>query len=180
MVEHPVKIAAGEASDDERCDAWFDNNWCSSPRRRFKRGQQSKGINVAGITTKLHLVTTVEGHVIDGFLTGGNIHDVSVAEEAFENIYGCYALADKGYDSDGFRDFLRSQNNEPVIPGRDNRIVKVDYDKTLYKHRKNIEILFGNLKENKRIDTRFDKYDHVFLAFVALALIKIILNIIIN
>lgn len=85
-------------------------------------------------------------------------------------------LADAGYDSDGFRDFLRSQNNEPVIPGRKNRIVKVKYDKSLYRHRKYIEILFGTLKENKRIDTRFDKYDHVFLAFVALALIKNILN----
>lgn len=119
---------------------------------------------------------TVEGHVIDGFLTGGNAHDVSVAEAAFEDIFGCYVLADMGYDSDVFRNFLRSQNNEPVIPGRKNRIVKIEYDKMLYKHRKDIEITFGNLKENKRIGTRFDKYDHVFLAFVALAFIKKILN----
>ena len=81
-----------------------------------------------------------------------------------------------GYDSDAFRNFLRSQNNDPVIPGRKNRIVKIEYDKVLYSHRKYIEILFGTLKENKRIDTRFDKYDHVFMAFVALALIKNILN----
>jgi len=101
---------------------------------------------------------------------------VSVAEEAFENVFGCFVLADMGYDSDAFRDFLRSQNNEPVIPGRKNRIVKIEYDKSLYSHRKYIEILFGTLKENKRIDTRFDKYDHVFLAFVAVALIKNILN----
>ncbi len=85
-----------------------------------------------------------------------------------------------GYDSDAFRDFLRSQNNEPVIPGRKNRIVKIEYDKALYGHRKYIEILFGKLKENKRIDTRFDKHDHVFLAFVAIALIKNILNLIIS
>jgi len=81
-----------------------------------------------------------------------------------------------GYDSDAFRDFLRSQNNEPVIPGRKNRIVKIEYDHDLYSHRKYIEILFGTLKENKRIDTRFDKYDHVFMTFVALALIKNLLN----
>ena len=47
-----------------------------------------------------------------------------------------------------------------LIPGRKNRIVKIAYDKSLYNHRKYIEILFGTLKENKRIDTRFDKYDH--------------------
>jgi transposase len=118
--------------------------------------------------------------VIDGFLTGGNVHDTSVAAQALDNIFGCYVLADKGYDSDEFRTCLRSQNNVPVIPGRRNRIVKIDYDQALYPHRKKIEILFGDLKENKRIDTRFDKYDHVFLAFVALALIKIVLNLVIS
>ncbi len=127
---------------------------------------------MAGITTKLHLVQGLEGHVIDGFLTGGQTHDVSVAEHPLEDVFGCYVLADLGYDSDPFRDFLASQNNEPVIPGRSNRVVKIAYDKDLYEHRKRIELLFGSLKENKRIDTRFDKYDHVFLAFVALALIK--------
>jgi transposase len=135
---------------------------------------------VSGITTKLHLVTTAQGHVIDGFLTGGNVHDVSVAGEAVSDIYGCYVLADKGYDSDEFRDFLRSQNNEPVIPGRSNRITKIVYDEERYKDRRKIEILFGHLKENKRIDTRFDKRDDVFLAFVALALIKISLHLIIS
>ncbi|MCB9964480.1 MAG: transposase [Rhodospirillales bacterium] len=128
------------------------------------------------MTTKLHLVQTLEGHIVDGFITGGNVHDVSVAEEAFENVFGCFVLADMGYDSDAFRNFLRSQNNDPVIPGRKNRIVKIEYDKVLYTHRKYIEILFGTLKENKRIDTRFDKYDHVFMAFVALDLIKNIIN----
>lgn len=118
--------------------------------------------------------------MIDGFLTGGNVHDISVAQDAFEDVYGCYVLADKGYDSDEFRDFLRSQNNEPVIPGRDNRLVKIAYDENLYQQRKNIEILFGDLKENKRIDTRFDKRDDMFLAFVALALIKIFLHIVIS
>ena len=180
LVEHPLKITAGEAIDDERRHAGFHHNRRPPPWRRPKRGQQSKGVSVAGITTKLHLVTTKDGHVIDGFLTGGNVHDVSVAQDAFDDIYGCYVLADKGYDSDAFRDFLRAQNNVPVIPGRDNRITKIEYDESLYEHRKNIEILFGNLKENKRIDTRFDKCDHVFLAFVALALIKITLNLIIS
>jgi len=78
-----------------------------------------------------------------------------------------------GYDSDPHRDFLRSQNNVPVIPGRKNRKVKVVYDKILYKLRKNIEIYFGKLKENKRIAMRYDKADSTFMAFIALAMIKI-------
>lgn len=137
-------------------------------------------MNVSGITTKLHLAITADGHVVEGFLTDGNIHDVSVADSLFEDVFGCYVLEDRGYDSDPHRDFLRSQNNTPVIPGRKNRKVKIIYNKVLYRLRRDIEILFGKLKENKRIAMRYDKCDHVFLAFVAIASIKIMLRPIIS
>jgi len=137
-------------------------------------------MNVSGITTKLHLAITADGHLVEGFLTGGNVHDVSVADALFKDVFGCYILEDRGYDSDAHRDFLRSQNNIPVIPGRKNRKVPIIYDKTLYKMRKDIEIFFGKLKENKRLAMRYDKHDHVFLAFIALASIKIMLRPIIS
>jgi transposase len=137
-------------------------------------------MNVSGMTTKLHLAITAEGHIVEGFLTGGNSHDVSVADHLFENVFGCYVLEDKGYDSDAHRDFLKSQNNIPVIPGRKNRKEPIIYDKILYKMRKDIEIFFGKLKENKRLAMRYDKHDHVFLAFIALASIKIMLRPIIS
>lgn len=35
-----------------------------------------------------------------------------------------------------------------------------------------IEILFGRIKENKRIAMRFDKLDFTFFNFIALALAK--------
>ncbi len=133
-------------------------------------------MNVSGITTKLHLAITAEGHVVEGFLSGGNDHDVSVANALFEDVFECYILEDRGYDSDAHRDFLRSQNNIPVIPGRKNRKVKIIYDKVLYRLRKDIEIFFGKLKENKRIAMRYDKADSTFMAFIALAMIKINLN----
>ena len=71
---------------------------------------------------------------------------------------------------------LRANNNIPVIPGRKNRKVPIVYDKKIYSLRKNIEIYFGKLKENKRLSMRFDKLDETFLAFIALASIKIILR----
>ncbi len=52
-----------------------------------------------------------------------------------------------GYDSNAHREFLRSQNNIPVIPGRKNRKVKIEYDKSIYKLRGGIERFFGKLKE---------------------------------
>jgi len=128
------------------------------------------------MTTKLHLAITPEGKVVEGMLTGGNIADISVADDMMEDVSGCYVIEDKGYDSDKHRANLVSNNNIPVIPGRRNRKQPIIYDKSMYKIRKNIEILFGKIKENRRLAMRFDKADEAFLAFIALALIKIIIS----
>jgi hypothetical protein len=46
------------------------------------------------------------------------VPDVKVAAELSRNISGCAVIADRGYDSNGFRRELVGNNNEPVIPGR--------------------------------------------------------------
>jgi transposase len=125
------------------------------------------------VTTKLHLAASVEFHVIEGMLTGGNVSDITVADELTAEVVGCHVIEDMGYDCDRHRDQLRANNNTPVIPGRKNRKVVINYDKTLYKLRRNIEIFFGKLKENKRLTLRFEKHDSAFLGFIALAAIKI-------
>lgn len=128
------------------------------------------------MSTKLHLAMTPEGIVIEGMLTGGNVADISVADYMIENISGFYVVEDKGYDSDKHRAYLESNNNIPVIPGRKNRKDPVVYDKSIYRKRRNIEIVFGKIKENRRLAMRFDKSDSAFLGFIALALIKIIIS----
>ncbi len=127
------------------------------------------------MTTKLHLLITAEGHIIEGFLTAGNVSDITVAESLLVDVFCCHVVLDMGYDSDPFRDILRSQNNTPVIPGRKNRKVKIKYDKLIYKLRSRIEQLFGKIKENKRLAMRYEKSDTVFLAFIAAAIIKTII-----
>ena len=128
------------------------------------------------MTTKLHLAITPEGAVIEGMLTGGNVADISVADFMMENVFGCYVVEDKGYDATKHRANLMSNNNIPVIPGRKNRKETVIYDKSIYRKRRNIEIIFGKINENKRLAIRFDKSDTAFLGFIALALIKIIMS----
>ncbi|MEB3701620.1 IS5 family transposase domain protein [Candidatus Bealeia paramacronuclearis] len=100
---------------------------------------------------------TAEGHFVEGQLTGGNVHDVTVASGLFEDIVGCYALGDAGYDSDRYRRDLMSNNNIPVIPGRKNRKIPIDCDKKIYKLRSRIEMFFGKIKENRRLGMRYDK-----------------------
>ena len=128
------------------------------------------------MTTKLHLALSAEGHLIEAMLTAGNTADITVADTMMSDVVGCYVVEDMGYDSDAHRDFLRSQNNTPVIPGRKNRKVKIIYDKAIYNLRGAIERYFGKLKENKRLCLRFDKEDKAFLSFIAIAAIKILLK----
>lgn len=132
------------------------------------------------MTTKLHCAITAEGHFVEGLLTGGNVHDVTVADRLLEDVVGCYVIEDAGYDSNPHRRELRANNNIPVIPGRKNCKVPILYDKKLYKLRKHIEIFFGKLKENKRLGMRYEKLDETFIAFIMLASLKIILNTIIS
>jgi transposase len=107
------------------------------------------------------------------------VHDAVVASALVEKVYGCEILADKGYESEAFRDDVNAHQNTPHIPPKANTLKPKPYDKSLYRYRPRIETTFGKLKENKRIDTRFDKLDATFMAFVSLALIKIFCKIVI-
>ena len=46
-----------------------------------------------------------------------------------------------------------------------------NYDKELYKRRNEVERLFRRLKSYRRIPTRYDKLDALFLGFILFALI---------
>ena len=118
MVAHIDKNAASKKVAYEYRFNGLHNHKNASSWWWIKRGQQSRGRSISGITTKLHLVITPEGHVIEGMLTGGNVADISVADSITEDIRSCYVVEDKGYDSNKHRATLRSNNNIPVIPGR--------------------------------------------------------------
>ena len=78
-------------------------------------------------------------------------------------------IADRGYDSDWFREALAEQDIEPCIPGRNNRKEPIDYDKGLYKRRNLIERMFGRLKDWRRIATRYDRCAHTFMSAISIA-----------
>ena len=59
----------------------------------------------------------------------------------------------------------------PVVPPRHNRLDPWQYDKAMYRRRNEIERLFRRLKGFRRIFSRFEKLDIIFLGFVYFALI---------
>ena len=59
----------------------------------------------------------------------------------------------------------------PVVPPKRNRLEPWEYDRVLYRRRNEVERLFRRLKGFRRVFSRFDKLDVMFLAFLHFALI---------
>jgi transposase len=78
-------------------------------------------------------------------------------------------IADKGYDSDRFREALVDLKITPCIPGRRNRKASIPYDADLYKQRNRIERMFGRLKDWRRIAMRYDRCAHTFMSAICIA-----------
>ena len=55
----------------------------------------------------------------------------------------------------------------PCIPGRKSRAETVHYDRRRYRRRNRIEIMFGGLKDWRRVATRYDRSPQTFLSAVA-------------
>ncbi|HSL03668.1 MAG TPA: transposase, partial [Nitrospiraceae bacterium] len=59
----------------------------------------------------------------------------------------------------------------PVVPPEHNRRTPWEYDRALHKRRNEIERLFRRLKGFRRIFSRFEKLDVMFVACINFALI---------
>ena len=78
---------------------------------------------------------------------------------------------DRAYEGDETRQLALDLGYVPVVPPKSNRVTPWTYDRKLYKSRNEIERLFRRLKGFRRIFSRFDKLDRMFLAFIHFALI---------
>jgi len=59
----------------------------------------------------------------------------------------------------------------PVVPPKSDRVDPWEYDHAMYKRRNEIERLFRRLKGFRRIFSRFEKLDVIFIGFILFALI---------
>ena len=77
-----------------------------------------------------------------------------------------YLIADRGCDADWFHTALKKKGVTPCIPPRKNRKKKSRYSKTLYKQRHKSEIMFGRIKDWRRIAMRDDRRAHTFYSAI--------------
>jgi transposase len=135
-------------------------------------GQQNQAIGrtKGGLNTKVSAWVDTRGRAVSLSLAAGQWADVQVAQtSARPSLQGTITVADKGYDSDGFRTQLQSWGSQPCIPARCNRHTPSTWHRGFYRHRHKVENLFQRLKRQRRIGTRYDKLDRHFLGFVQLA-----------
>ena len=78
---------------------------------------------------------------------------------------------DKAYEDEQTRTTAIKQGFVPVVPPRSNRKKPWEYDKTLYKRRNEVERYFLRLKRFRKVFTRYDKLDVLFLGVITVAMI---------
>ena len=111
-----------------------------------------------------------------GFLlSSGEAGDAPKGRELLEKLghtKGTIALLmDRAYEGDETRALAISLGYNPVVPPKKNRIEPWEYDKELYKKRNEVERFFRRYKRFRRICTRYDKLDIMFISFFIFALI---------
>ena len=82
-------------------------------------------------------------------------------------------IMDRAYEGDETRKLVSELGFPPAVPPKSNRAEPWEHDKELYKKRNEVERLFRRLKGFRRIFTRFDKLDVMFIGFVVFALIVV-------
>jgi transposase len=78
---------------------------------------------------------------------------------------------DRAYEGDETRQRALDLGRLPVVPPKRNRLTPLEYDRVLYRRRNEVERLFRRLKGFRRVFTRFEKLDVMFLGFIHFALI---------
>lgn len=102
-------------------------------------------------------------------LSEGQRNDINYAIPLLENINESYVLADRGYDSNKFTDYIYSHGGKPVIPSRKTAKEQRECDWWMYKERHLVEVFFNKLKSFRRIATRYDKHGFTYLGFICIA-----------
>ncbi len=124
------------------------------------------GRSRGGFSTKIHVSVDGLGNPLRFILTGGQRHDITQAEELIAGYAGEQVLADKGYDSQEFREHILALGMTPVIPPRSNRKEPAGYDRHLYRERHLVECFINKIKHYRRIFSRFEKLDTRYLGFL--------------
>ncbi len=82
-----------------------------------------------------------------------------------------HLLMDRAYEDNETRQLALDLGFIPIVPPLSTRIEPWEYDREMYKRRNQVKRLFRRLKGFRRIFSRFEKLDVIFIGFISFALI---------
>ena len=142
---------------------------------RKQNGPQAIGKSRGGWTTKIHMVAADARTAITFALSSGQASDAVEGRELLGGIgplpAPLYLIMDRAYEDNQTLQLALDFGYIPVVPPKSNRLYPWQYDNAMDRKRNAIERLFRRLKGFRRIFSRFDQLDVVFLAFLNFALI---------
>jgi putative transposase len=122
------------------------------------------------LNSKLHAACDGQGGPVVLLLTEGQASDHRGAALMLHRLPPAPELiGDHGYDSGRFRAELPARGIAPCIPSTSSRKPPIPHDAVLYRQRHRVEIMFGRLKDRRRIAMRYDRCAHPFFSATTLA-----------
>ena len=140
-----------------------------------KTNRNPIGRSRGGWTTKIHMVAADARTAMTFSLSPVQAHDAPEGRRLLRRLGAqrhSLALAmDRAYEGDETRQLALALGFTPVVPPLRSRVEPWEYDREMYKRRNEIERLFRRLKGYRRIFSRFEKLDALFIGFILFALI---------
>ncbi len=160
----PHQVGGGVAGQHHR----------QGPSRRHggskKNGPQAIGKSRGGWTTKIHLVAADARMALTFALSPGQAHDGPEGRKLLTSLGPQDAelalVMDRAYQGDETRQLALDLGFTPVVPPIKTRTDPWEYDREMYKRRNEVERLFRRLKGYRRIFSRFEKLDVMFIGFI--------------
>ena len=121
------------------------------------------------MTTKIVALVDALGNLVRFVLLPGQRHDSVGVAPLIEDIAFDALLGDKAFDNDWLRTELDKRGASAVIPPKRDRTRPISCDFEMSKWRRLIENFFCDLKQFRRIATRYEKTDESFAAMIHLA-----------
>lgn len=108
-------------------------------------------------------------------LSPGQAHDAPAGRVLLERLGALtrpvHLLMDRAYEGNKTRQLALDLGYIPVVPPSSRRLDPWEYDRAMYRRRNEVERLFRRLKGYRRIFSRFEKLDLMFIGFVNFVLV---------
>jgi transposase len=134
-----------------------------------------EAVSLDSTSIKVHLVAADARTAITFCLSEGQAHDAPQGRRLLQSLgqtnRPIHLIMDRAYEGDETRQLALDLGFIPVVPPNERRLQPWEYDRAMYKRRNQVERLFRRLKGFRRIFSRFEKLDIMFLAFLNFVLV---------